>query len=110
MCRIGIDFAWQPIVERCSSQSFPLPYFDTISSLKTDLFLMLGDNVYGDCEPITLTETPWNPSVPSVITGDRPEEYDSCKPLMEAYDQLAAHPSFKGFDVPILTTLDDHDR
>ena len=95
----------------CSSSAFPsLPHFDVISSLSPSLLLLLGDNVYGDCEP-TKHDPIWN--VPPPDGGfDRPlpPEYDTCRPLVHAYDSLSAHPSFLGFTtVPVYTVLDDHD-
>jgi hypothetical protein len=33
----------------CASQSMPQPHWDTIVLQEPDLFLLMGDNVYGDC-------------------------------------------------------------
>eukprot|EP00542_Grammatophora_oceanica_P004120 CAMPEP_0194065942 /NCGR_PEP_ID=MMETSP0009_2-20130614/85750_1 /TAXON_ID=210454 /ORGANISM="Grammatophora oceanica, Strain CCMP 410" /LENGTH=446 /DNA_ID=CAMNT_0038718843 /DNA_START=69 /DNA_END=1406 /DNA_ORIENTATION=- len=71
----------------CSNQHMPMPYWDTITEFQPDVFVMAGDNVYGDC------------------TGD------SCLELQEAYNKLAQHPSFQGAKskLSIVATLDDHD-
>ena len=69
----------------CSDQTRPLPYFDTIHSFAPNLFLLLGDNVYGDCTSL------------------------DCVELVTAYKDLSEHPSFQGFDLPIIAAIDDHD-
>ena len=71
----------------CSKQNMPQPYWDTIVSESPDLLVLMGDNVYGDCEE------------------------DHCDRLKGAYEQWAAHPSFRGASqlIPMIATLDDHD-
>uniref|UniRef100_A0A7S1BC01 PhoD-like phosphatase metallophosphatase domain-containing protein n=1 Tax=Corethron hystrix TaxID=216773 RepID=A0A7S1BC01_9STRA len=72
----------------CSDQRYPQPFWDTVANDSPDLFVMMGDNVYGNCE-----------------------SESSCNNLLEAYERLAAHPSFVGAQqlLPIVATLDDHD-
>lgn len=71
----------------CSSQEMPQPHWDTITKYAPDLFLLAGDNVYGDCTEAT------------------------CHHLRQAYKDMAQHPSVQGA-APVLSvyaTLDDHD-
>lgn len=71
----------------CSSQQFPQPYWDTVAALQPDLFLLMGDNVYGDCSDA------------------------HCSELRRAYFDMASHPSVLGGapKVSVFATLDDHD-
>jgi alkaline phosphatase D len=71
----------------CASQSMPQPHWDTIVLQEPDLFLLMGDNVYGDC---TTSE---------------------CMELREAYREFSLHPSIQGGAplVSVFATLDDHD-
>lgn len=71
----------------CSRSDMPQPYWDTISAYQPDLLLLMGDNVYGDCQEPT------------------------CQHLYTAYAEMAKHPSVQGFSkqVPVFATLDDHD-
>jgi len=66
-----------------------MPIFDAILARKPDLFVMLGDNVYGDAK----SEDPTLPE------------------LRAAYATLAQHPDFRPLvaEVPILPIWDDHD-
>lgn len=63
------------------------PYWDTLVKLNPDLVVLMGDNVYGDCQ-------------------DEP-----CTHLEKAYSDWASHASFVGATklLPIVATLDDHD-
>jgi len=69
----------------CSHQSNPLPIFDVVVQHKPDLFVFLGDNIYGDT--------------------------DNMSTLQSKYEQLAAKPSFQNLKkhIPIIATWDDHD-
>lgn len=71
----------------CSSQEMPLPYWDTITMSQPDLFVLMGDNVYGDCDD------------------------PSCFKLREAYRKFSLHPSVQGgaMALSVFATLDDHD-
>jgi len=76
----------------CFSQEMPQPVWDTLqlssASLQpVDLFLLMGDNVYGDCAG------------------------NDCHLLREAYKTWAAHPSLQtgATQVSVFATLDDHD-
>ena len=40
----------------CLKQDKPMPIFDSIKKENLDLFLMIGDNVYGDSEKEDLDE------------------------------------------------------
>lgn len=69
----------------CSNQSNSLPIFDVVVKHKPDLFVFLGDNIYGDTE--------------------------NMKTLQAKYDRLASQPTFQNLkkNVPIIATWDDHD-
>jgi alkaline phosphatase D len=69
----------------CSHQSNPLPIFDVVVQHKPDLFIFLGDNIYGDTDNMTT--------------------------LQAKYEQLAAKPSFQNLKkhIPIIAIWDDHD-
>ncbi|MBL8629820.1 MAG: alkaline phosphatase family protein [Rhodospirillaceae bacterium] len=69
----------------CAHQSKAQPVWDAILETKPDLFVFLGDNVYGD-------------------TRDMAE-------LRRCYAQLAEKPGFKRLrdNVPIISVWDDHD-
>ncbi|MEE4296293.1 MAG: alkaline phosphatase D family protein, partial [Wenzhouxiangella sp.] len=76
-------------VGSCSTGDREIPIFRTIAANGYDLFLHIGDNVYGD------------------INSD-----DATAPeLREAYHQMAARPEFQALRerVPFLVTWDDHD-
>lgn len=69
----------------CARQNTPQPIWHTIAAAKPQLFLFIGDNIYGDTEDM-----------------DR---------LRFKYAQLAAKPGYKKMleTVPLLATWDDHD-
>ena len=69
----------------CGHQTNPLPVFDVIVKHKPDLFIFLGDNIYGDTEDMNV--------------------------LKAKYQQLATKPTFQNLkkNVPIIATWDDHD-
>src|SRR3970040_2738789 len=69
----------------CANQSDRLPIFDIVVKHKPDLFVFLGDNIYGDTENMNT--------------------------LQSKYDRLAAKPTFQNLknNVPIIATWDDHD-
>ena len=69
----------------CMKQDKAQPIWTTIGKREPDLFLMIGDNVYGDTEDM-----------------DK---------LREKYNMLGANPEFADFreKVPVLATWDDHD-
>ncbi len=71
----------------CADQKLPQPIWTPIRAFKPQLFLMMGDNVYGDVSSGALTE------------------------LRAAYARLAAIDGFKRLraEVPVLATWDDHD-
>jgi len=79
-----------PLISRiafgsCGHQDRPQPVLDLVRQYKPDLFVFLGDNIYGD-------------------THDMDE-------LRAKYAKLAAKPEFQRLkkDIPILATWDDHD-
>jgi alkaline phosphatase D len=78
----------------CSEESQPLPIFAAVAAAKPDLFLFLGDNVYGDQRP-KAGETA-DPALPK---------------LREAYEALNLNAHFAAFNMstPALATWDDHD-
>lgn len=69
----------------CGHQTHPLPIFDEVVKHNPDLFIFLGDNIYGDTH--------------------------SMDTLKAKYDQLAAKPSFKNLkaNTELMATWDDHD-
>lgn len=80
----------QPPLERiafgsCAEQNRPLPIWEAIVQAKPDLFLFLGDNIYGD-------------------TNDM-------KVLRQKYQMLANQPGYQKLlkTCPVLATWDDHD-
>ncbi len=73
----------------CSHQDDPMPIWDVIASHSPDVFLFIGDNVYGD------------------VSSDDPQMPE----LRAAYAKLGQRTEFQRFRraVPILPTWDDHD-
>lgn len=71
----------------CLSQRHPQPIWQAIRADKLDLFLMVGDNVYGDVKSPDVAE------------------------LAEAYQAQLAHPEFSQArrSLPMLGIWDDHD-
>jgi alkaline phosphatase D len=69
----------------CAQQDKPQPIWDAIVAAKPDVFVFLGDNVYGDTEDM------------AVMRGK--------------YEKLAAQPGYQKLrgDATILATWDDHD-
>jgi alkaline phosphatase D len=71
----------------CADQDEAQPIWDAVLAYRPDLFLFLGDNVYGDVRSAALVE------------------------LRAAYSKLATIPGFERLrrDVPLLAIWDDHD-
>ncbi len=69
----------------CSKQTKPQPILDVIVGRQPDLFIYLGDNIYGDTRDMAV--------------------------LRVKYQQLADKPEFQRLrtSVPVLATWDDHD-
>lgn len=69
----------------CASEKKPQPILDLVVQHKPDVFVYLGDNIYGDTHDMKL--------------------------LQSKYDSLAAKPEFRRLkqSVKILATWDDHD-
>jgi len=69
----------------CASENHDLPIFDVIVQHKPDLFIFLGDNIYGDTKDIDTLKT--------------------------KYQRLANKPSFQNLkrNTEIIATWDDHD-
>jgi alkaline phosphatase D len=69
----------------CAHEDKPQPVWDAVLASRPDLFIFLGDNVYGDTR---------DPDI-----------------LRAKYARLAAQPGFRRLcaEVPILATWDDHD-
>jgi alkaline phosphatase D len=69
----------------CAHEKHPLPIFDLVVKHKPDLFVFLGDNIYGDTKNMDT--------------------------LQMKYNILAAKPTFQNLkrNVPIIATWDDHD-
>lgn len=69
----------------CGSQEHPLPVFDEVVKHQPDVFIFLGDNIYGDTDDMDV--------------------------LRQKYQQLASKPSYQNLErhTDILATWDDHD-
>jgi alkaline phosphatase D len=69
----------------CAKQNQPMPILDAIVKTDPELFLMIGDNIYGDTEDMGV--------------------------LWEKYQLLGAQPGFQKLrkHCPMLATWDDHD-
>lgn len=69
----------------CARQDRPQPIWEPIVAAKPELFVFLGDNIYGDTEDMSV--------------------------IRAKYDMLAAQPGFQKLrdDATILATWDDHD-
>jgi len=69
----------------CGHQDKPLPVFNTIVQQKPDLFIFLGDNIYGDTKDMEV--------------------------LQAKYDKLGSKAEFQNLrsNVPVLSVWDDHD-
>ncbi len=69
----------------CAHENHPLPIFDLVVKHQPDLFVFLGDNIYGDTK--------------------------SMDTLQAKYNRLAAKPTFQNLkkNIPIIATWDDHD-
>lgn len=79
----------------CNGQGDDQGHWDAIAKASPDLFLFIGDNVYGD-------------RVDGEVIADPAPTLDK---LQVAYGQLAAQPQWQAFyqAVPTLVTWDDHD-
>ena len=73
----------------CANQNMPMPILEPLVKRNPDLFVMLGDNVYGDAKS-------GDPSLPE---------------LRAAYAALGRHPDFRAVasEIPVLPMWDDHD-
>jgi len=69
----------------CAKQNQPLPILKSVLDADPDLFLMIGDNIYGDSDDMEVLKAKWSQ------LGAVPE-----------YQRVKAH-------CPILATWDDHD-
>jgi len=69
----------------CAKQSKPMPIFDAIVKDDPEVFVFLGDNIYGDTEDMSV--------------------------LKEKYDTLGRHPGFKKLKASseLIAIWDDHD-
>ena len=77
-------------VGSCNHQSRSQHMWARVAASDPDLFLLVGDNIYGD----------------QLWSGDA-----ALTSLRDAYAEQAAHPEFAAFraEVPMMTTWDDHD-
>jgi alkaline phosphatase D len=69
----------------CGSQEHPLPIFDDVVKHRPDVFVFLGDNIYGDTDDMAV--------------------------LKQKYQQLGDKPTYQNLkrNTEILATWDDHD-
>lgn len=74
----------------CIQENRPQSFWNVIGARRPDLFLAIGDNVYGD------TGATWAADLPS---------------LRKSYAKLASAPEFQAFrqQTPMMTSWDDHD-
>ncbi len=74
----------------CVNENKSQAFWNTIAATNPQLFLLIGDNVYGD------TGATWAAEMPTLTTS---------------YAKLASAPEFAAFRaaVPMMTTWDDHD-
>jgi alkaline phosphatase D len=74
----------------CVNENRSMAFWDVIAAQKPQVFLLIGDNVYGD------TRATWAADIPT---------------LSASYKKLSARQEFDRFRraVPMLTTWDDHD-
>jgi alkaline phosphatase D len=82
----------EPIVKKiafgsCADQNKPQPILQRVDSMKPNLFIYVGDNIYADAKHFTL----WN--------------------IRRQYKKLAKKPEFQQLKshVPLVATWDDHD-
>jgi alkaline phosphatase D len=87
---VSIAHADQQVLSRigfgsCALQDRPQPIWEAVREAELDLFLLVGDNIYGDTEDMSV--------------------------LRAKYDQFAAVPGFAALrqEVPVMGTWDDHD-
>ena len=52
----------------CGSQNNELPIFNTVATHQPDLFIFLGDNIYGDTEDMQVLRNKYNQSVSLICT------------------------------------------
>lgn len=74
----------------CIQENRPQTFWNRIAGNRPDLFMLIGDNVYGD------TGATWSADLPT---------------LRASYATLAASPEFQNFRArtPMMTSWDDHD-
>lgn len=74
----------------CIQENRPQDFWNVIAGRRPDLFLAIGDNVYGD------TGATWAADLPS---------------LQQSYAKLASAPEFQSFraNIPMMSSWDDHD-
>lgn len=69
----------------CAKQDMPQPIWDAVVASKPELFVMLGDNIYGDTEDMAVLKAKWD------LFGQQP-----------GYQKLKE-------TCPVIATWDDHD-
>lgn len=100
-CAKGNNQGWQPLPSgtiskiafgSCAKQWEPQPIWNAVADMGPDLFLFLGDNIYGD----------WHGEKPFVLSAES---------LRADYRQLAQKPEFGVFrnEIPCMGTWDNHD-
>lgn len=80
--------AWAAPLERiafgsCNNQDLPQPLWETIAAFNPQLWIWLGDNIYGDTEDMSLLAAKW--------------------------DKQKTNPEYRRLTCPITGTWDDHD-
>lgn len=81
----GADATFSIAFGSCGSQDHPLPIFNHVVKHRPDVFVFLGDNIYGDTDDMAV--------------------------LRRKYQQLGSKPSYQNLKAhtEILATWDDHD-
>ncbi|GLT74533.1 hypothetical protein SLA2020_463230 [Shorea laevis] len=93
----------------CSNQSAPQPIWDAINKFNPQVFIWLGDNIYGDNRlPFRIfgkerTIGPWK-NVPRYVPSS-PQE------MLSRYNKAKANPDYSRLraDAKVIGTWDDHD-
>ncbi|WP_102798643.1 alkaline phosphatase D family protein [Bowmanella denitrificans] len=84
-CQVSAGAPIKILFGSCAKQDKPIPILNAINAEQADLFMFLGDNIYGDTEDMAL--------------------------LAAKYQQLGNNPGFKQLraNTPLIAIWDDHD-
>lgn len=81
----AVEASWKLVFGSCASEDRAQPFWDPILAHDPNLFLFIGDNIYGDTEDMDV--------------------------MRAKYAELGAQPGFQRVraEMPVLATWDDHD-